>query len=72
MSTSDPNAVFGPVLSAYMRVGRVDTSGHEQDSGDLEPHLNSIIDWNDSDERSYEDVRDLTAAALRHLDARRW
>ncbi len=60
------------VCALYTRVGRVDTSGHEQDSGDFEPHLNAIIDWNDSDERSYEDVRDLTAAALRHLDARRW
>ena len=49
------------VCAVYTRVGRVDTGERQGDSGDLEPHLNSIIDWNDSDERSYDDVRDLTA-----------
>ena len=33
----------------------------EQDAADFEPHLNSLIEWNDSDERSYRDIRELTA-----------
>ena len=60
------------VSAVYTRVGRIDTRQRELDTADFEPQLNSVIDWNDSDERSYEDVRDLTATALRHLDARRW
>ena len=32
----------------------------------------AIIEWNDSDERTYEEIRELTAAVLRHLDAQRW
>ena len=59
------------VCAVYTRVGHIDTSGREQNPGDFEPHLNSIVDWNDSDDRSYDDVRHLTAAVLRHLDARR-
>ena len=31
-----------------------------------------MIEWNDLDERSYEEIRELTAAVLRHLDAQRW
>ena len=33
--------------------------------------MNSLIEWNDSDERSYRDIRQLTAAVLHHLDAQR-
>ena len=60
------------VSAVYTRVGRIDTGAREQAAADFEPHLNAIVEWNDSDERSWEDVRDLTAAALRHLEARRW
>ena len=56
----------------YTKVGRIHTRDRELDAAGFEPQLNSIIDWNDSDERSYKDVRDLTAAVLRHLDAQRW
>ena len=59
------------VSAAYTRVGRIDTRQRELDATDFEPQLNSVIDWNDSDERSYADVRELTAAVLRHLDAQR-
>lgn len=60
------------VSAVYTRVGRIDTSERKIDATDFEPQLNSVIAWNDSDQRSYEDVRDLTAAALRHLETRRW
>ena len=60
------------VSAVFTRVGRIDTPTRERDVPDFEPHLNAIVEWNDSDERSWEDVRDLTAAALRHLEARRW
>lgn len=60
------------VSAVYTRVGRIDTSHRELDAADFEPQLNSVIDWNDSEGRSYEDVRDLTATALRHLETRRW
>ncbi len=56
----------------YTRIGRIDTRDRELDAADFEPHLNSIITWNDSDERSFEDIRGLTTAVLRHLDAQRW
>ena len=60
------------VSEIYTRVGRIDTKDRELDAADFEPHLNSIIGWNDANERSYDDVRDLTGAVLRHLEARRW
>ena len=53
-------------------IGRIDTRDRELDAADFGPHLNSIIEWNDSDERSFKDIRELTAAVLRHLDAQRW
>ena len=56
----------------YTRIGCIDTRDRELDAADFEPHLNAIIDWNDTDGRSYEDVRELTASALRHLDAARF
>ena len=56
----------------YTRVGRIETEGRKLDAADFEPHLNSIIGWNDSEERSYEGLRELTGTVLRHLDARRW
>ena len=56
----------------YTGTGRIDTRDRELDAADFEPHLNSIIEWNDSDEHCFEDIRELTAAALRHLDAQRW
>ena len=56
----------------HPRSPRIDTRDRELNAGDFEPHLNSIIEWNDSDERSWEDIRELTAAVLRHLDAQRW
>ena len=56
----------------YTRVGRIETGGRKHDAVDFEPHLNGIIGWNDANERSYDDVRDLTGAVLRHLEARRW
>ena len=59
------------VSEIYTRIGRIKTECRTLDAADFEPHLNSIIDWNDSDERSYEDLRDLTGAVLRHLDPRR-
>ena len=58
--------------AVYTRLAGIDTSAREQDAAEFEPHLNSLIEWNDSDERSYRDIRDLTAAVLRHLDAQRW
>ena len=56
----------------YTRIGGIETEGRKLDEADFEPHLNGIIDWNDSEERSYDEVRELTGAVLRHLDARRW
>ena len=58
--------------AVYTRIGRIDTNARERDAADSEPHLNAVIEWNDSDERSYEEIRALTAAVLRHLDAQRW
>ena len=60
------------MCAVYTRLAGIDTSAREQDAADFEPHLNAIIEWNDSDERSYEEIRELTAAVLRHLDAQRW
>ena len=60
------------MCGVYTRLAGIDTSARERDAADFEPHLNSLIEWNDSDERSWEDIRELTAAALRHLDAQRW
>ena len=60
------------MCAVYTRLAGIDTSAREQDAADFEPHLNSIIEWNDSDERSYEEIRELTAAVLHHLDAQRW
>ena len=59
------------VAAVYTQLARIDTAARHRDAADLEPHLNAVIDWNDTDGRSYEDIRELTAAALRHLDARR-
>ena len=69
---SHTGQVTETMCEIYIRVGRIDTRERGLDAADFEPHLNSLIDWNDSDDRSWEDVRGLTAAVLRHLDARRW
>ena len=61
-----------PMCAVYTGIAGIDTGAREQDAAEFEPHLNSLIEWNDSDERSWRDVRDLTAAVLRHLDAQRW
>lgn len=60
------------MCAVYTRLAGIDTGDRERDAADFEPHLNSLIEWNDSDERSFEDIRELTAAVLRHLDALRW
>ena len=60
------------VSEIYTRIGGIETEDRELDAADFEPHLNSLIGWNDADGRSYDDVRDLTGAVLRHLEARRW
>ena len=59
------------ICSLYTRLARIDTIAQHKNTPHLEPHLNSIIDWNDSDDRSYDDVRDLTATVLHHLRASR-
>ncbi len=56
------------MCEVYTRLAGIDTGAREQDVPVSEPHLNSLIEWNDSDERSWQDIRDLTAAVLRHLD----
>ena len=70
--TSHTGEATETMCAVYTRIGRIDTRNRELDAADFEPHLNSLIEWNDSDERSYRDIRDLTAAVLRHLDAQRW
>ena len=60
------------MCAVYTRLAGIDTGAREQDAAVSEPHLNGLIEWNDSDERSYRDIRELTAAVLRHLDAQRW
>lgn len=57
------------MCAVYTRLARIDTGARERDAAASEPHLNALIEWNDSDERSFEDIRALTAAVLRHLDA---
>ncbi len=59
------------VCAVYTRLGRVDTADRQEDAADFEPHLNALIDWNDTDERCFNHVRDLTAAVLRHIDTER-
>ena len=68
---SHPGEATETVCAVYTRLAGIDTGDRERDPADFEPHLNSLVDWNDSDERSFEDIRELTAAALRHLDAQR-
>ena len=58
------------MCSIYAAIEGIDTSAREQDPQDREPNLNAIIMWNDDDERSWHDVRELTAAVLKHLEAR--
>ncbi len=60
------------MCAVYTRLAGIDTGDRERDAADSEPHLNAIIEWNDFDERSYADIRALTAAVLRHLDTQRW
>ena len=59
------------MCAVYTGLAGIDPGAREQDAPVSEPHLNSLIEWNDSDERSWQDIRDLTAAVLRHLDAQR-
>ncbi|MDE0050388.1 MAG: hypothetical protein OXO52_11420 [Rhodospirillales bacterium] len=56
----------------YTRIGHIDTRERELNAANFEPHLDSVIEWNDDEDRSYEDIRELTAAVLRHLDAARF
>ena len=60
------------MCAVYTRLAGIDTGDRERDAADFEPHLNTLIEWNDDDERSFEHIRALTAAVLRHLDAKRW
>ena len=60
------------MCAIYTGLAGIDTGARAQDAPVSEPHLNSLIEWNDSDERSYEDICELTAAVLHHLDPQRW
>ena len=57
------------VCAVYTGLAGIDPG--EPDPALAEPHLNALIAWNDCDDRSFADIRNLTAAALRHLDAQR-
>ena len=56
------------MCAIYTAVGDIDTQTHEYDSSCYHPYFYSIIGWNDSNERCYQDIRDLTAAVLRDLE----
>ena len=68
---SDTGEATESLCAVYTGLAGIDTGDRERDAADFEPHLNSLIEWNDSEERSYGDIRALTAAVLRHLDAQR-
>ena len=53
----------------YTRIAGVDMQKRKLDATDSEPHLDSIIEWNDDEDRSFQDIRELTAAVMHHLDA---
>ncbi len=59
------------MCAVYSGLAGIDTRDRPLDAADVEPHLDGLIEWNDCDERSFEDIRALTAAALHRLDPRR-
>ena len=57
------------VCLVYVNVGKLHR--HLRFENTFEPYLEAVIEWNDRTGRSHDEIRVLTAAAVRHLDARR-
>ena len=57
------------ICLVYVNVGKL--HGHLRFENSFEPYLGAVIEWNDQSDRTYEGIRELTEAVLRHLDARR-
>ena len=56
------------MCAIYTEIGDIHTQTHEDDIDSFDAYFNSIIKWNDSTERRYQHIHDLTAAVVRHLD----
>lgn len=61
------------VCAAYTRAAGIDLEEESKKwlATEREPHLTALISWNDASDRSHADVRELTGAVLRHVDAPR-
>ena len=59
------------MCAVYTARARLDIDTGERDTEDDEAHLNRLIDWNDEDGRTFEEIRTLTADVVRHLEAQR-
>ncbi len=57
------------ICLVYVNVGKLHR--HLRFDNSFEPYLETVIEWNDQTGRTYEEIRELTEAVLRHLDARR-
>ena len=57
------------MCAVYAKVGRIDADGRTQNRANSEPYRDSLIAWNDAEERSWEEVRALTGAGVDHLEA---
>ena len=57
------------VCALYARIGRIDPEGYEGEPAVFEPWLDAVVQWNDEDVRTFEEVRALTEAVVHHLDA---
>ena len=57
------------MCALYTKTAGIDTSPWEQYIATFDPHRGSLVGWNDADGRTHEDVRALTGAVVRHLEA---
>ena len=66
--SSDSRHPTETMCALYTQATGIDPAPLDQGPG-LLPHLNAITTWNDDDERSYDDIRELTAAVQHRLHA---
>ena len=57
------------MCAIYTRRAGIDTVGRERDATHIEPALQSLVAWNDAAGRTFEEVRALTRAVVRDLEA---
>ena len=56
------------MCAVYTKCAGINPAMRDRDAENVTPHMSILSHWNDANERSFKDIRQLTASALRELD----